>query len=294
MNSPSSTQTSEVSILIRHPASHINDVRIDCPISASVLYLKEEISKLYPDRPAPSNQKLFFAGKILSDQSILQDVLKHQDKTRSVTFHLVVSNFPNATFTPVPSFQQFPTPAPTNAFPNVPPNVPPVPFPMNQPGNVHFPPPRANHAHVNFNLNVNGRQLNIFHQYNISTLLKLAFLVLLLSQGLSNERLMLLIFGCILIYLYQIGRLKLIMFTRFFIPIHPPLQPDHPTETNTATSAHFSQQQPLQQNTFSAKLINEVVFNIFFPFFASLVPSYEIPRRQPPQQQQQQQQQQQR
>eukprot|EP01112_Ceratiomyxa_fruticulosa_P000941 TRINITY_DN1088_c0_g1_i1.p1 TRINITY_DN1088_c0_g1~~TRINITY_DN1088_c0_g1_i1.p1 ORF type:complete len:356 (+),score=109.09 TRINITY_DN1088_c0_g1_i1:202-1269(+) len=120
----------KVQLVIKNPTT-VGDHRLEFPLSSTVGELKNQLYAEYTNNPLPSTQKLIFAGRLLQDNSTLDDVFKQHDITVPQTLHLVVRSTPA---TPTPS-NPAPNPNanPQNAQEN-PPNVPP---PFNNPPNPH-------------------------------------------------------------------------------------------------------------------------------------------------------------
>jgi len=178
-----------VLIVVRNPASSSRDLKLKRPLLSSVFSLKEVIALQYPEKPHTSSQKLFFAGKLLSDQAILTDILKQHDKTRPVTFHLVISNFTSENF---PQGQGS-NPLPPHSF-----SQPAIPH-LN-PQNLPNPPedvPNINQNNFNQHPNPNVRNIHLQFRFNLQVdliwvIIQIAFLLFIFSH-LSNKRLFLLV-----------------------------------------------------------------------------------------------------
>ncbi|GBC05327.1 hypothetical protein RclHR1_06180012 [Rhizophagus clarus] len=99
----------KVRIFIRSPTTPLPDgYSILTSIDSSVLYLKQTIFETHPLKPVVRDQKLIYRGRVLSDNDLIENVLKDGLETDQ-TFHLVVK----------PSFQ---TIAETTGIPISPPS----------------------------------------------------------------------------------------------------------------------------------------------------------------------------
>jgi hypothetical protein len=99
----------KVRIFIRSPTTPLPDgYSILTNIDSSVLYLKQTIFETHPLKPVVRDQKLIYRGRVLSDNDLIENVLKDGLETDQ-TFHLVVK----------PSFQAI---AETTGIPISPPN----------------------------------------------------------------------------------------------------------------------------------------------------------------------------
>jgi len=104
----------------------------------------------------------------------------------------------------------------------------------------------------------------------ITLALKLLLFVILLSQGISSERFMFLLLGAVMIFLYQVGILKISLITRLvYGPNHPPRQADTPS----ATSENLNQNLP---KSLTQKIVEEVKC-LLGTFILSLSPNWEAP-----------------
>lgn len=64
-----------VRIVIKNPTQS-TDHRLEAPLNSTVGDLKQKLSQQYVNNPAPSSQKLIFAGRLLQDEAILSDILR--------------------------------------------------------------------------------------------------------------------------------------------------------------------------------------------------------------------------
>ena|SRR6266498_233329 len=99
----------KVKIFIRSPTTTLPDgYFILSNLDSSVLSLKQTIFETHPLKPAVRDQKLIYRGRVLSDNDLIENILKDGLETDQ-TFHLVVK----------PSFQ---TIAETTGIPISPPS----------------------------------------------------------------------------------------------------------------------------------------------------------------------------
>uniref|UniRef100_A0A2R5LKD4 Putative cysteine-responsive endoplasmic reticulum-resident ubiquitin-like domain member 2 protein n=1 Tax=Ornithodoros turicata TaxID=34597 RepID=A0A2R5LKD4_9ACAR len=75
-------------LVIRAPNQKISDHPIDCPLDWSVYQLKLHLSKVYPSKPKPEDQRLIYSGRLLENQTILKDIFQ-LDTSRTHILHLV-------------------------------------------------------------------------------------------------------------------------------------------------------------------------------------------------------------
>ncbi|CAB4399994.1 unnamed protein product [Rhizophagus irregularis] len=99
----------KIRIFIRSPTTPLPDgYSILTNIDSSVLYLKQTIFETHPLKPVVRDQKLIYRGRVLSDNDLIESILKDGLESDQ-TFHLVVK----------PSFQAI---AETTGIPISPPN----------------------------------------------------------------------------------------------------------------------------------------------------------------------------
>ncbi|KAH9362005.1 hypothetical protein HPB48_014944 [Haemaphysalis longicornis] len=84
-------------LVIRAPHQKFGDQQVYCSLDWSVQQLKQHLSKVYPSKPKPEDQKLIYSGQLLDDEVPLKDV-----------FRLMASSQPDLDITggsvsPVPS-----------------------------------------------------------------------------------------------------------------------------------------------------------------------------------------------
>jgi len=248
----------KVSLVIKNPGNQSIDFRTEIELSKTVGDLKQLIAQQYPNNPAPQAQRLIFSGKLLEDSNVLTDLLKQHDTSFPQTFHLVVKTQP----------AQPPQPAPTPVNAGMPPfGMPDQPFrvppfhPQQMPHFQHFgnfyppgvAPPHIPHQPVPPPVVVRPAGGN-----DVGLLVKLAVLVLILSQGGSTQRTIILSVGCLIAYLYQTGRLRVVVFRGIGQP-----HQRAPDGIADATA-------PVQPRT---GLWGEVV-DLVVPFVCSLVPTW--------------------
>jgi len=79
-----------VKLKVKSPSSAIADIELEVGLSTSVFQLKGLIREKYPGSgyPAPSAQKLLYAGKLLSDKETLQEFLRFDDDCQVYSLHL--------------------------------------------------------------------------------------------------------------------------------------------------------------------------------------------------------------
>lgn len=76
-----------VNVVLKNPARN-GDFKLQIGLQESVIDLKRRLTAEYDNNPAPDQQKIIFAGKLLQDDSILADVLQ-QVSPHSLFFHLI-------------------------------------------------------------------------------------------------------------------------------------------------------------------------------------------------------------
>lgn len=75
-------------LVIRAPNQKCGDQPVDCPLEWSVQQLKQHLSKVYPSKPRPEDQKLIYSGQLLENQMSLKDVFR-LDTGQTHILHLV-------------------------------------------------------------------------------------------------------------------------------------------------------------------------------------------------------------
>lgn len=75
-------------LVIRAPNQKFGDQPVDCPLEWSVQQLKQHLSKVYPSKPRPEDQKLIYSGQLLENQMSLKDVFR-LDTGQTHILHLV-------------------------------------------------------------------------------------------------------------------------------------------------------------------------------------------------------------
>ena len=79
-----------VKLNIKTPCQEYDDQEIFAQINWTVRKVKQEIEKNFSHHPRPQDQRLVYAGKLLQDDWVLQDVLRHDnEESNSHTMHLV-------------------------------------------------------------------------------------------------------------------------------------------------------------------------------------------------------------
>jgi len=238
-------------IKVRNPYSTVGDLIFTLPMSATVLTVKTEISKT-PSHPSINNQRLIYAGRMLRElDEKLADFLPKNDLNATHTFHLIINQQQGARNVPT---------APVNNTPNFVPNagyqpynLPYGAYPAQMP---NFNPAFQRAGPVPVQPNPPMQPIFAF-QINFSLLIKLAFLVLILSQGAGMSRLILFTVVAVAIYLYQTGR----------IPRVGQNQPEQ---------AHVPHGAPIPANNARPRNnIVEEVKDIIFPFVYSLFPGWQ-------------------
>ena len=62
-------------ILFKIAHEHASDISFEVPLKWSVATIKKFIELKHPLKPPASQQKLFFAGRVLANQDVLKDIL---------------------------------------------------------------------------------------------------------------------------------------------------------------------------------------------------------------------------
>jgi len=249
-----------LNIKVRNPYSTVGDLIFTLPVSATVLTVKTEISKT-PSHPSINNQRLIYAGRMLRElDEKLADFLPKNDLNATHTFHLIINQQQGA--------RNVPTGTPVNNTPNFVPNagyqpynLPYGAYPAQMP---NFNPAFQRAGPVPAQPNPPMQPIFAF-QINFSLLIKLAFLVLILSQGAGMSKLILFTVAALVIYLYQTGRLP-----RFGANPPEPVRPDAPHGAPTPVVDANNNVRPRNG------LVEEVK-DIIFPFVYSLFPGWQPP-----------------
>ncbi|XP_032139839.1 homocysteine-responsive endoplasmic reticulum-resident ubiquitin-like domain member 1 protein isoform X3 [Sapajus apella] len=76
-----------VTLLVKSPNQRHRDLELSGDRSWSVGHLKAHLSRVYPERPHPEDQRLIYSGKLLLDHQCLRDLLPKQEKRH--VLHLV-------------------------------------------------------------------------------------------------------------------------------------------------------------------------------------------------------------
>jgi len=77
-----------IKLKIKSPSSIVADMELEVLLHTKVYQLKERIREMFPGNPAPSAQKLLYAGKLLQDKDSLQNFLRFDDDCNVYTLHL--------------------------------------------------------------------------------------------------------------------------------------------------------------------------------------------------------------
>ncbi|XP_067946148.1 homocysteine-responsive endoplasmic reticulum-resident ubiquitin-like domain member 2 protein [Watersipora subatra] len=78
-----------VTLIVKAPNQRIEDQRVACDRTWTVAQLKEHLSTVHPEKPHKDYQKLVYFGKLLNDESCLQEVLTQESYDDAHTVHLV-------------------------------------------------------------------------------------------------------------------------------------------------------------------------------------------------------------
>ncbi|KAF6077681.1 homocysteine inducible ER protein with ubiquitin like domain 1 [Phyllostomus discolor] len=76
-----------VTLLVKSPNQRHRDLELSGDRSWSVGHLKAHLSRVYPERPRPEDQRLIYSGKLLLDNQCLRDLLPKQEARH--VLHLV-------------------------------------------------------------------------------------------------------------------------------------------------------------------------------------------------------------
>ncbi|XP_055375938.1 homocysteine-responsive endoplasmic reticulum-resident ubiquitin-like domain member 2 protein [Condylostylus longicornis] len=82
---------STVKLIVKASNQQFEDQVVECSYTWSVLNLKTHLSESYPSKPSIAEQKLIYAGQLLTDKLILRDILRNYDDIEPTNhiFHLV-------------------------------------------------------------------------------------------------------------------------------------------------------------------------------------------------------------
>ncbi|XP_006863612.1 PREDICTED: homocysteine-responsive endoplasmic reticulum-resident ubiquitin-like domain member 1 protein isoform X2 [Chrysochloris asiatica] len=69
-----------VTILVKSPNQRHRDLELSCDRGWSVGQLKAHLSRVYPERPRPQDQRLIYSGKLLLDHLSLRDLLPKEER----------------------------------------------------------------------------------------------------------------------------------------------------------------------------------------------------------------------
>lgn len=84
-------QPQTVNLTIKNANTRFADFQIEIPLKDTIATLKQRLSEQYPENPPPSAQKLIFSGRLLQDQSTLEEILNQHDTSFPQTFHIVIN-----------------------------------------------------------------------------------------------------------------------------------------------------------------------------------------------------------
>lgn len=94
---------SEKVILLIRSALCNGDRKIEATLDWTVMEVKKQLEKDWPNQPPPHDQRLVYAGKLLQDASRLKEVLRLEDLPQPFIVHLVCRQHsppPTATTSP--------------------------------------------------------------------------------------------------------------------------------------------------------------------------------------------------
>jgi len=80
-----------VRLKIKSPSLGVEDLEMQCQLGLTIGRLKLRISELFPGCPAPSDQKLVYGGKLVSDEATLSQTLRLDPDCLTHSLHLVCS-----------------------------------------------------------------------------------------------------------------------------------------------------------------------------------------------------------
>ena len=104
-STPTPSTPSHVALVIKSPTSEAEaPLRLSVSLDGTVGDIKERLTETHPDHPPPKDQRLIFAGKILTDNSRTADILKQVNQQCSPVsalslawpgcFHMFVTPWP--------------------------------------------------------------------------------------------------------------------------------------------------------------------------------------------------------
>lgn len=88
-NSGGGGRDNSVALRIKSPSARHPDLLLSCDRQLSVRGLKGLIETRYPAHTPPADQKLVYAGKLLTDELLLEQFLRFEDDCSVFTIHLV-------------------------------------------------------------------------------------------------------------------------------------------------------------------------------------------------------------
>eukprot|EP01118_Nematostelium_gracile_P015686 TRINITY_DN6330_c0_g1_i1.p1 TRINITY_DN6330_c0_g1~~TRINITY_DN6330_c0_g1_i1.p1 ORF type:complete len:268 (+),score=82.75 TRINITY_DN6330_c0_g1_i1:54-857(+) len=247
-----------IRLLVKNPAAHIADFEVEREIQSTIGDLKQFLQETYPNNPEVSRQKLIHSGKLLQNEMTLYDVFKLNDTTLPQTIHIVVSKSAPQPQQPL----QMNNPPPVFA-PNLNPNeqilrqqiLQQQLFQHQQMAAQHFQQYQQqfqnnNNNRPQFQPQPEQRERQHRGESPLWLILKISFMVYMLSRGGSMWRVFFLSLAGFIIYLYQTG-----LFT-FSAQVHV----DGPNNNVDA---------PIGQRGIMTELV--------YPFFYSLIPTWQPP-----------------
>lgn len=81
-----------IKLKVKSPSSCISDIELEAALDTSVIQIKDIITARYPGNPPSSDQKLLYAGKLLSDDETLKDFLRFDTECTVYSLHLACSS----------------------------------------------------------------------------------------------------------------------------------------------------------------------------------------------------------
>ncbi|PRP88783.1 homocysteine-responsive endoplasmic reticulum-resident ubiquitin-like domain member 1 protein-like [Planoprotostelium fungivorum] len=225
-------QAASVDVIVRNVSSRYEDVLIQgSSLDANILHFKQRLSEQYPSRPNVTQIKLVHAGKLLQDNQLLSQIFSNNDLSKTQSIHAVISR--TETETTSNNATTINREADGQRI------IPEEPYGLRnrfQPAQVQEEMqqvPQAQHqAHQHeqhqpaFPNIENGNEEGREDGSTLWTLIKLAFVVFIFSQGGGSSRLFILCFCALVIFLVQTGRLRLFTQIPFNIPKPTNVQPN--------------------------------------------------------------------
>lgn len=82
-----------VTLVIKNPSTtSLGDFRMQMPVEATVLAVKQRLQRDYQGNPEPSKQKLIVGGQFVKDSAPIREIFKQKDLTEPLMMHLMVSS----------------------------------------------------------------------------------------------------------------------------------------------------------------------------------------------------------